>query len=342
MNKPDTSVVIPTRDRPDDLRRALTSVARQDALSSISEVIVIENSTNLVSREVCQGFGGLPIRWLHNDPPLPMSAWANRVFGSPEADSEFFALLCDDDWWEPHHLSRAVNGMRLTPSVAVTWSGCIEYDSYNRTAMPRGHTVWSVTRHSSDALEVDIALPQVLLANLLTTPFHISTLVTRQKALARVLPMVANGNPFDIDRHLACVLATQGKTSYYPPPSIGVAAHAGRESITLGRTKEAERWWKRTTREIVGLAEAADIDLSGELDSLLQQSVTDVPTLLGHAYFDGCKDLEQVLPVSNNFRAASRRLRLALRLRRYLPPAALKLCGLGGWMARNLPHAVLA
>lgn len=342
MDKPDTSVVIPTRNRPEDLRRALASVARQDARAAIAEVVVIENSPNQSSRDVCHAFSDLPIVWLLNDPPLPMSAWANRVFGSPRADSDFFALLCDDDWWEPHHLARALRGMRATPSTSATWSGCVEYDAHKHTAMPRGHTIWSVTRYASDALAVDISLQQVLLANLLTTAFHISTLVTRRKALAAVLPMVANGNPFDIDRHLACLLATQGATCYLPPPSIGVAAHSGRESVTLGRTKEAKDWWRHTTREIVGIAQAAGVDLSAAFDSLLQQSAADIPTLLGHAYFDGCRAIDDVLPMSKNFHTASRRLRMALGLRRYLPPIALKLCGLGNWMARNLPQPVLA
>jgi hypothetical protein len=342
METPDTSVVIPTRNRPDDLRRALASVSRQEARDAIAEVIVIENGGSHASRDVCADFNELPVEWLLNDPPLPMTAWANRVFGSPRADSEFFALMCDDDWWEPQHLSRALRLLRAQKPVAATWSGCIEYDTVARTARPRGHTIWTVAQYAPDALEVSVAFPQVLLANLLTTAFHISTLVARHSAIRTVLPAVANGNPFDIDRHLACLLATQGQTIYLPAPSIGVAAHGGRESVNLGRTKQAEEWWQRTTREIIGLAKTANIDLAAEFETLLREAAENVPTLLGHAYFDGTRAIQGDLPMPASFDAAANRLRLALRLRRYLPPAALKLLGLGDWMARNLPHQALA
>jgi hypothetical protein len=342
METPDTSVVIPTRNRPDDLRRALASVSRQEARDAITEVIVIENGGNEASRDVCTEFHDLPVHWLLNDPPLPMTAWANRVFGSPRADSEFFALLCDDDWWEPQHLSRSLRTLRARNSVAATWSGCVEYDTRACTARPRGHTIWAVTRYAPDAREVAVVLPQVLLSNLLTTAFHISTLVARLSAIRTVLPAVANGNPFDIDRHLACLLATQGETIYLPSPSIGVAAHGGRESVNLGRTKQAEEWWQRTTREIIGIAKTANIDLPAEFETLLQEAAENVPTLLGHAYFDGTRAIQYELPMTASFNAAASRLRLAFRLRRYLPPAALKILGLGDWMARNLPHQVLA
>jgi hypothetical protein len=187
-----------------------------------------------------------------------------------------------------------------------------------------------------------MALPQVLTANLLTTAFHISTLVARQSAIRSVLSAVANGNPFDIDRHLACLLATQGPTIYLPSPSIGVAAHGGRESVNLGRTKQAEEWWKRTTREIIGIAKTTNVDLPTEFETLLREAADDMPTLLGHAYFDGTRAIQDELRMPASFHTAANRLRLALRLRRYLPPAALKIFGLGDWMARNLPRQVLA
>jgi hypothetical protein len=342
METPDTSVVIPTRNRPDDLRRALASVCRQVARDAIAEVIVIENGGNHASRDVCAEFEDLPVAWRLNDPPLPMTAWANRVFSSPRQDSEFVALLCDDDWWEPQHLSRALCRLRTQKSISATWSGCIEYENSTRTARPRGHTIWAVIRYAPDAQEVAVSLPQVLLAHLLTTAFHISTLVARQSAIRAVLPAVANGNPFDIDRHLACLLATQGQTIYLPSPSVGVAAHGGRESMTLGRTKVAEEWWKRTTREIIGIAKAGNIDLAAEFETLLREAADNIPTLLGHAYFDGARAIQRELMMPASFRAAAGRLRLAVGLRRYLPPSALKLLGLSDWMARNLPHQTLA
>jgi len=318
------------------------SVARQEARDAIAEVIVIENGATHDSREVCGEFANLPIRWLLNDPPLPMTAWADRVFGVPRPDTDFFALLCDDDWWEPHHLRRSLERLRADVACTASWAGCVEYDVRRHIAAPRGHTIWMLTRYSPDIAALSLSMPQVLLANLLTTAFHISTVVARRSVIATVLPSLANGNPFDIDRHLACLLSTKGVTTYFPSPSVGVAAHAGRESLTLGRTKEAELWWRHTTAEIIGMAKHAGVDLASAIDGMLVHAADDMPTLLSHAYFDGCRQIGVELPVSPAFLRAARQLRIALALRRFLPPVVLKALGLSGWMARNLPVSMLA
>jgi glycosyltransferase involved in cell wall biosynthesis len=342
MNQPDVSIVVPTRNRPQDLRRALRSIARQEAIGAIAEVLVIENGAVTESRAVCDEFPDIPVVWLLNDPPVPMTAWTNRVFRSPSKETEYFALLCDDDWWEPTHLARALSVLRTQPACGATWSGCIEYDAGAHTAMPRGHTIWALCQYASDAVSVALSIEDVLAAHLMTTAFHISSMVARRTVLDKALPEVANGNPFDIDRHLACRMAVDGTTVYFPSPSVGVASHGDRESITLGRTAEARTWWKRTTQEIVALAKGAEVDLAAYWDQIIVRSPADVPTLLSHAYFDGAHAVAEVLPMSGRFVAASQRLRLAMRLQRFLPPAILSLLGLRKWLARNLPQPVLA
>jgi len=342
MNTPDTSVVIPTRNRPDDLRRALASVARQDALPAIAEVVVIENSTNLASRDVCQGFGNLPIRWLHNDPPLPMSAWANRVFRSPQVDSEFFALLCDDDWWYPGHLGESRQALLRSPDRVAAWSQVVEYNDRLMTGFPRGHALWLVTDHRMDDLEVTVSFKEMLVANLLTTATHVSGFVGRRSAIQAVLPDVCNGNPFDIDRHLAVLLATKGVSIFLTSPTVGVRQHQHQESRTLGATLEARDWWRMTTREIIDMAKANGIDLGRELAKLAERRPGCFATLVKNAYFDGVAYVATVTELPRSVRAARRRYMVASWLKRFFTPAILRATGLRRWVDEAGGQSALA
>ncbi|MFN6189385.1 MAG: glycosyltransferase family 2 protein [Planctomycetia bacterium] len=342
MDKPDTSVVIPTRNRPDELHRALTSVARQDALPAIAEVVVIENSTNRASREVCRAFDNLPVRWLHNDPPLPMSAWASRVFGSPQAETEFFALLCDDDWWYPGHLGQSRRALLRSPEHVAAWSRVVEYNERLMAGFPRGHTLWLVTDHSMADLEVPISLNHMLVANLLTTATHISGFVGRRSAIQAILPAVCNGNPFDIDRHLAVLLATKGMSIFLTSPTVGVRQHPHQESRTLGKTIEARDWWRMTTREIIGIAKEHGIDLVKEMDELASRRPDSFATLVKNAYFDGVAHVGTVIQLPRSLHAARRRFIIASWIKRFFTPAALRAIGVRRWVDEAGGQSALA
>jgi glycosyltransferase involved in cell wall biosynthesis len=342
MDKPDTSVVIPTRNRPDDLRRALTSVAHQDAIPAVAEVVVIENSTNHASREVCKEFGDLPIKWLHNEPPLPMSAWANRVFRSAQPDSEFFALLCDDDWWYPSHLGQSRRALLRSPDRVAAWSRVVEYNERLMTGFPRGHALWLVTDHRMEELEVTVSLKEMLVANLLTTATHVSGFVGRQSAIQAVLPGVCNGNPFDIDRHLAVLLATNGLSVFLTAPTVGVRQHHQQESRTLGATNEAREWWRMTTREIIDISQKHGIDLGRELSELAARRPGCFATLVGNAYFDGVAYVGTVTDLPSSLRAARRRYITASWLKRLFTPAALRVIGMRRWVDEAAGQSALA
>lgn len=332
MNRPDTSVVIPTRDRPQDLRRALASVAQQDALSSVAEVVVIENSTNLASARVCGDFDTLPIRWLQNKPPLPMSEWAARVFSAATAQTEFFALLCDDDWWYPSHLGQSRQALLRSANRVAAWSRVVEYNEQLMTGALRGHALWLVTDHRMDDLVVPVSLNEMLVANLLTTATHISGLVGRRNALKAVFPALCNGNPFDIDRHLAILLATRGESVFLTTPTVGVRQHAHQESRTLGKTLEARDWWRQTTREIIGIAKTQGFDLGRELAILAARRPECFSTLIGNSYFDGVAYVGTVMDMPQSLRAARRRFRMAAWLKRIFSPAILRAIGVHSWV----------
>ncbi len=334
--------MVPTRARPELLRRALQSIAAQTAVHAIHEVVVIENGGDLRSKAVCEECRGVPTRFVLNDPPIPMHEWAKRVFGAPSAECDYVAFLCDDDWWYPGHLQAAIACLESRPACVATWARVVEANESQKAATVRGSTVWLVTDACGDEIEKELDARQMLTANLLTTAVHISGFVGRQSAIRDILPSLCNGNPFDIDRHLAVLLALQGQSVFIMSPTVGVRQHPQQESRTLGATEEARRWWQNTTREIVSLAESRGIDLAAELETLASHSPEGFATLLRNSYFNGVTALETLIAVPPVVRAAQRRRVVARWINRLVPRIVLRLIGVRKWVDAADGHALLA
>ncbi|GIG90958.1 glycosyltransferase family 2 protein [Plantactinospora endophytica] len=98
---PHVSVVIPTRNRPDLVTRAVRSVLAQTVTDL--EVIVVVDGPDDATREVLAAIGDDRLRVL----PLPESGGAPnaRNLGVREARAPWTALLDDDDEWLPTKLA---------------------------------------------------------------------------------------------------------------------------------------------------------------------------------------------------------------------------------------------
>ncbi|NJK44688.1 MAG: glycosyltransferase family 2 protein [Pleurocapsa sp. SU_196_0] len=101
------SVIIPTYQRPEFLRRALRSLrAQQDA---IWEAIVVEDGDGRGS-SLARGFGDHRIRAYRNPGRGPNDA---RNAALEVARGSVIAFLDDDDWWQdPFHLHRICQELR--------------------------------------------------------------------------------------------------------------------------------------------------------------------------------------------------------------------------------------
>ncbi|GAB3592727.1 hypothetical protein GCM10027446_13880 [Angustibacter peucedani] len=116
---PTVSVVIPTVDRPAELRRAVLSVLGQDYLGHVECIVV---------------FDGTPVR-LPDVPEVPRRSLrglsntrrkglaGNRNTGYLEAAGELVCPLDDDDEWLPAKLTRQVELLRQHPTANVAGSG---------------------------------------------------------------------------------------------------------------------------------------------------------------------------------------------------------------------------
>lgn len=101
------SVVMPTRDRPDWLRRAVASVLTQTHRDL--ELIVVNDGGADVShvlRELDHEGRVVSLRL-----PLPRDRSAARNAGLSLARGEYVAYLDDDDWWESDHLEILVGAL---------------------------------------------------------------------------------------------------------------------------------------------------------------------------------------------------------------------------------------
>jgi glycosyltransferase involved in cell wall biosynthesis len=131
---PSVSVVIPTHDRPDFLRKAVQSVVEQDYAGRI-EVLVVSDGGEPVGLEPPLSTSERKVVTLPNNrEPGPLGARNTGILG---AKSEILAFLDDDDAWLPSKLARQV-GVLLSGSAGMVFTGVrfIAGDRY-RDYVPR-------------------------------------------------------------------------------------------------------------------------------------------------------------------------------------------------------------
>ncbi|MGH3320776.1 MAG: glycosyltransferase [Streptosporangiaceae bacterium] len=213
---PSVSVVVPTRDRPELLRRTLDSVLEQDYPGDIRCVVVFDR---------CDPDKGIAV----DDPHRSVSVVANdrtpglagtRNAGILAADGELVAFCDDDDTWRPDKLRAQVTALAAEPDAALCCCGI---------------TVWY------DRRSIDRTLPvrRVGLADLLRSrlaELHPSTFLLRRSALVGEMGLVAEDIPgsYAEDYELLLRAARHGPIVNVPEPYVRVLWHR--------RSHFARRW----------------------------------------------------------------------------------------------------
>jgi glycosyltransferase involved in cell wall biosynthesis len=118
---PRVSVVVPTRDRPELLRRAVTAILGQTYKGPVECLVVFDQS------EPELPWPGLPpgrTLVLRRNDRTPGLAGA-RNSGILAATGELVAFCDDDDEWLPEKLARQVARLLATPGAAVSTTGIL-------------------------------------------------------------------------------------------------------------------------------------------------------------------------------------------------------------------------
>ena len=136
--KPQISVVVPTCNRPELLKRALASVLAQTFQDF--EIIVVDDGVQSAA-EVTASFGDARIRYIKNDGAHGGGAARNR--GIEAAKGEFIAFLDDDDQWMPEKLQKQVALLKNAgPKTAFCFSAVVNIRDNGKevTHVPEGET----------------------------------------------------------------------------------------------------------------------------------------------------------------------------------------------------------
>lgn len=126
----DVAVVVPTRNRPATLMRAIRSLAQQ-TVRGFSVLVVDDASVDGVGVEAALHVlpSGIEGRLIRN--PSPKGAQACRNRGIAASNTPWIAFLDDDDEWLPHKLERqlaAIDAVDVTIGLSYCWAETVDDD----------------------------------------------------------------------------------------------------------------------------------------------------------------------------------------------------------------------
>ena len=135
---PSVTAVIPTRDRPEMLRRAVLSVLGQRYEGDVECLVIFDRQEPARPDVAVPGNRVLNIGRNVRTPGLA----GTRNSGAMIATGEYLAFLDDDDEWHPDKLRRQMEALRREPGASMATCGIVlASGGKTHTRVPRGSSV---------------------------------------------------------------------------------------------------------------------------------------------------------------------------------------------------------
>src|SRR5688572_19616685 len=108
-SKSTLSIIIPTKNRPQQLRRLIESMERQKIAEYSFEILVIDDSENLSAQTLRTEFPSLRVKYHSSEAKGANSA---RNLGLQCSEADYLYFLDDDTWLtKPDHLIQIVQNL---------------------------------------------------------------------------------------------------------------------------------------------------------------------------------------------------------------------------------------
>ena len=214
--RPSVGVVIPTRDRPELLRRAIAAVRGQDYPGEVRVIVVYDGAEP--DRSLATG-DPAPVRVLENW-RTPGLAGARNT-GILALQTDWVAFCDDDDTWAPTRLSAQLARAEQHPDAdLITTAICVAFEG---AEVPRLAGTELVTR-------ADLARHRMAM-------LHSSTLLVRREALLGRLGLVDEAIPGsqNEDWDLLLRAAARGPIPHVDEPLV---------RVLWGRSSHFSRQWE--------------------------------------------------------------------------------------------------
>lgn len=144
---PTVTAVIPTRRRPELLRRAIESVLAQTWTDL--RVFVSDNASGDATEDVVREIAARDARVTYQRHPVDIGAYPNFQSGLDAVRTEMFSFLSDDDLLFPDFYRRAVDHLLRDPDAGFYASQTVLYDVSRGTHRLRPAKHWRPGRHEA-------------------------------------------------------------------------------------------------------------------------------------------------------------------------------------------------
>ncbi|MCW2973068.1 MAG: hypothetical protein JWN72_1341 [Thermoleophilia bacterium] len=118
MPAPLLTVIVPTKDRPDLLRRALESIAAQQFSGTIQTIVVDDGSA--LPQQWVTALPGLDLTYVRHEASRDLAGARNT--GLRHATGTYVGYLDDDDVWLPQHAQLLVDALEAHPTARAAYS----------------------------------------------------------------------------------------------------------------------------------------------------------------------------------------------------------------------------
>jgi glycosyltransferase involved in cell wall biosynthesis len=218
---PSVCVVVPTRERPDEVRQAIAAIGAQGYPGDVDVVVVFDGT------EVDESLACDRVRVLPNDRTIGLAGARN--VGILAADAELIAFCDDDDVWLPGKLRIQVDALLAKPGAE--FASCAIAVSFEDRCTPR-------LAGQDEITHADLLRSRMVMV-------HSSTYLVRRDALLGGLGLVDESIPGsqNEDWDLALRAAVRQPIVHVDQPLVRVAWGAGSHYSRRWDTKAQGLLW---------------------------------------------------------------------------------------------------
>jgi glycosyltransferase involved in cell wall biosynthesis len=268
------SVLIPTSDRPEYLRDAISSVLRQSRTDLIGEFIVSDNGLT-ESRKVVEEFSNFKITYIKQAKRLGPGEHF-RVLAEM-AKHDWIAMLADDDIWGRYHLEEADRLLSKYPEALAVFNQTVAVSNASRQLLGGyGQLCHVFSSRLIDHLDDGYVFKrgELLVDSLIKTPLNMWSMVIKRPTLLNHIGIFSEDiSGIDSDRFFVWRLNTEGVVIAGREIGLFMRCHPQMAGVTMRKDNDSKysEITKHYSRRIVAEASALGLPVRDKWEAFWKE-----------------------------------------------------------------------